>query len=63
MIHTREGHRPDLVDLPATRWRSRQIGSTDGVGIGDARPSVRILVRGEEGWNIIPELARCPASR
>ena len=56
VVHTREGHRPDLSDLaPAKRARGKLA-----TGIGDPGPMGRILVRGEPGHDIIPELAPAP---
>jgi len=52
VLHTREGHQPDLSDLPeAKKTRARSA-----LTIGDAGPMGRILVRGEAGHDIIPEL-------
>ncbi|MFY9989381.1 MAG: cysteine hydrolase [Chthoniobacterales bacterium] len=52
VIHTREGHRPDLSDLPPSK---RERGRSK-ISIGDHGPMGRILVRGEAGHDIIPEL-------
>src|SRR5580700_9210760 len=51
-MHTREGHRPDLADLPP----AKKIRGRSATCIGDAGPMGRILVRGEAGHDIIPEL-------
>jgi nicotinamidase-related amidase len=53
VIHTREGHRPDLTDCPPAK-RSR---GNPTLAIGDEGPRGRILVRGEEGHDIIDGLA------
>lgn len=53
IIHTREGHRPDLTDLfPAKRDRGNP-----SLRIGEEGPMGRLLVRGSHGHEIVPELA------
>ena len=54
IIHTREGHRPDLTDCPPSK-RARGKGA---LGIGDKGPMGRILIDGEPGNDLVPELAR-----
>ena len=53
VVHTREGHRPDLSDLPPAKNRRQPVGHR----IGDVGPMGRLLVRGEAGHAIIPALA------
>jgi nicotinamidase-related amidase len=62
VIHTREGHQPDLADLPSAK-RLRQISAPNGhhtLGIGDQGPMGRLLVRGEYGHDIVDELTPWP---
>lgn len=56
VIHTREGHRPDLADLPP----AKKIRGKGAKTIGDPGPMGRILIRGEAGHDIIPELYPLP---
>ncbi|KAK5118714.1 hypothetical protein LTR85_007920 [Meristemomyces frigidus] len=62
VFHTREGHQPDLSDLPPAK-RLRQISAPSShhtLGIGDQGPMGRLLVRGEYGHDIIDELRPVP---
>src|SRR5271169_513816 len=56
VMHTREGHRPDLTDLPPVK----KIRGRSKTSIGDVGPMGRILVRGHDGHDIIPELYPLP---
>ena len=53
VIHTREGHSDDLADCPP----SKIVRGRGAKKIGDHGPMGRILVRGEHGHDIVPELA------
>jgi nicotinamidase-related amidase len=57
VVHTREGHRPDLADLPHAK---QQRGRGDGPRIGDTGPLGRVLVRGEAGHALVSELSARP---
>ena len=56
VIHTREGHRPDLSDCPPAKLRRGK----PSLRIGDQGRNGRILIRGEYGHDIIDELAPLP---
>ncbi len=53
IVHTREAYRPDLADVQP--WKRH-----DAIAIGDAGALGRVLIRGEPGWQILPELAPAP---
>jgi nicotinamidase-related amidase len=57
VIHTREGHRPDLADCPPSKLARGRLE----VGIGDQGPLGRVLVRGEWGHDIVDELRPLPS--
>lgn len=53
IIHTREGHKRDLSDCPP----AKRLRGAPSLRIGDAGPMGRILIHGEPGHGIVPELA------
>ncbi len=56
VIHTRECHKPDLSDLP----KAKHLRGKPSMRIGDPGPMGRILIAGEPGADIVPELAAMP---
>ena len=56
IVHTREGHRPDLSDAPPSKLARGNLDT----GIGDPGPKGRVLVRGEHGHDIVEELYPLP---
>ncbi|MGY9036218.1 MAG: cysteine hydrolase family protein [Rhodobacterales bacterium] len=59
IFHTREAHRPDLADCPP----AKRLRGAPALRIGDAGPMGRVLIAGEPGCEIIPELTPLPAER
>lgn len=57
ILHTRQGYRPDLAEVPAHKLARIQTGQS---AIGTPGPLGRFLIRGEPGFQIIPELAPAP---
>src|SRR5262245_11805047 len=57
VLHTREGHRPDLSDCPPSKRARGRLK----IGIGDEGPMGRVLVRGERGHGIIERLEPLPS--
>mmetsp|Transcript_50354 Transcript_50354/g.146085 ORF Transcript_50354/g.146085 Transcript_50354/m.146085 type:complete len:545 (+) Transcript_50354:94-1728(+) len=58
VLHTREGHAADLSDCPQRKvWRLKTLTKA---GVGEAGPLGRFLIRGEKGWDFVPELAALP---
>ncbi|MEL6577030.1 MAG: isochorismatase family cysteine hydrolase [Pseudomonadota bacterium] len=57
VVYTRQGYRPDLADMPSwRRLKAERYGSV----VGQAGPLGRVLVRGEPGFEIVPDLAPEP---
>jgi len=56
IVHTREGHMPNLSDAPESKLKRGNLE----IGIGDKGPMGRVLIRGEQGHDIIPELKPQP---
>ena len=57
VLHTREGHRPDLTDCPPAKLNR----GDPTLRIGDVGPKGRILIRGEYGHDIVDELSPLPS--
>jgi biuret amidohydrolase len=57
ILHTRQGYRPDLAEVPAHKLARIQSGQS---AVGKPGPLGRFLIRGEPGFQIIPELAPAP---